>query len=136
MASVQLHLMRCNVKLYSQFLPLALCRHGGGISTWHLPQFSIFQNGISRRIGEVHCLMDQIFLSATLSLVLVLAIDVFVGRRKCLKTSFAVFFIETLQNLDWKICVRGKERVVSEHTTTEVGKVFKPLFRKLEDADV
>lgn len=59
-----------------------------------------------------------------------------VGRRKCLKPSFAVFFIETVQNLDWKICVRGKERVVSEHTTTEVGKVFKPLFRKLEDADV
>lgn len=87
--SVQLHLMRCNVQLYSQLLPLALCRRGGGISTWHLPQFSIFQNGISRRIGEVHCLMDQIFLSSTLSLLLVLAIDVSLcWKEKMFKNKF------------------------------------------------
>lgn len=40
-----------------------------------------------------------------------------------------------LQGSDLKVCVRGKDGVVSKHIAG-VGKVFKPLFRVLEDAAV
>lgn len=73
--------------------------------------------------------MDQIFLSSTLSFLLANSISnrwlSLLEREKYLNPSFALFFIETLQNLDWKIHVRGKDGVVSERTTAEVGKVVK-----------
>lgn len=131
--------MRYNVKPYSQFLPLVLCRHGGGISAWHLPQFSIFQNRISRLIGEVHCLMDQIFLSSTLSYLLAIRISnrcLSLWKEKMFKNKFCSVLYWNSAKPYWKICVRGKDRVVNEHTTSEVGKIFKPLFRELEEADV
>lgn len=53
--------------------------------------------------------------------------------KKLLKPTSALFFIETLQDLNWKICVRDKELQVSMEVRW--GRVPR-LCSELGDADV
>lgn len=55
------------------------------------------------------------FLSSSPSFLLAISIrnKYLPGKEEMFKTSFTLFFIETLQNLDWKIRVRRKDLLVS-----------------------
>lgn len=116
---------------------LSVCSHWGDI---HLASAScsIFQNGISLFLREVHCLMDPIFLPSALSFLSAVSIGnkylSLLERGTCLKPRSAPFHWNSAKPWLENLC--EGQRLVREHLTTDVGQGLPAFVRELEDAAV